>query len=201
MNYFEIRQVSKTFTELFVFAIGNKVNLSSFTSALEKSKFIEAIENDRYDDIFNKPIKAIFSTILDCAVDDVNVQGIYNDAYWAGQYYFELFMRIKKPFSYIFLKLPLEKMMVVYDIFHEMDFSSFVEYFNKIEKEKTILRLLCERKRISIPNLSKATNISVNTLFKYNSSDEALYKASFQNLIKLVDYFNVPVALFKISIK
>lgn len=200
MNYYEIRQVKKVFAELFVFAVENKINLNSFTSALEKSEFINSIEKDRFIDLFNKPIKAIFRSIIDYEVDDVNVQGIFNDAYWAGQYYFDLFIKIKKPFSYLFLKLPLEKMMVVYDIFHEMDFSSFVEYFNKIEKEKTILRLLCERKKISISNLSKETNISFNTLLKYNFSDDTIYKASFQNIIRLVDFFQVPISLFKISI-
>ena len=80
-------------------------------------------------------------------------------------------------------------MMNIYTIFHEMDFSSLEEYFYRKEKEKTILRLLCERKRCSLNDISKATTLSLSTLKKYNSSDELLYKASFQNMLHLNKYF------------
>ena len=62
--------------------------------------------------------------------------------------------------------------------------------------EKTILRLLCERKRCSLNDISKATTLSLSTLKKYNSSDELLYKASFQNISKLINYFEVSYLLF-----
>ena len=97
---------------------------------------------------------------------------------------------------YLFLKLPFEEMMNIYSIYHEMDFSSLVDYFHKKEKEKTILRILCEEKRCSLNDLCKATSLSLNTLRKYNSSDDILYNASFQNIAKLIQYFNVSYLLF-----
>ena len=77
-----------------------------------------------------------------------------------------------------------------------MDYSSLLEYFYEHEKEKTILRALCEQKRCSLTKLSQATGISPNTLSKYNASDESLYKGSFQNIIKIQNYFDCPVSLF-----
>ena len=64
-------------------------------------------------------------------------------------------------------------------------------------KEKTILRLLCEKTNKSLPSISRATLIPLSTLKKYNISDEYLYKTSFQNIAKLVAYFDVTYSLFK----
>ena len=181
---------------LFVTAIQNETNLTAFTRGLANSDFIKKIEADNYDDYFNKSIIEIFESITTSYIKEDDSFGIYNDAYWSGVCYFELYLKTRKPFSYLFLKLPLEKMLDIYPVYHEMDFSSLVEYFKQLEQEKTILRALCEEHRVSLSKISKATGISVNTLMKYNASDEALYKGSFQNIIEIVTYFDVPISLF-----
>ena len=192
--------LKETFARLFVIATTNKMNLSSFSCLLERSDFVSKIEAREYDDYFNKSLINIFYDITGITINNDNSYGVYDDAYWCGYSYFEIFLRTKKPFSYIFLKLPLVKMMDIYPIYHEMDISSLLEYFAKQEQEKTILRALCEQKRTSLPKLSTATGISLATLSKYNADDRALYKASFQNVIKIVNHFHAPVNLFAIEV-
>ena len=197
MNDYELDDLRETFSRLFVLAVRNKINFKSFTNMLSNSSFIEAIEKDKYNDLFNKPIEALLFLITGFEAKEDNSYGIYNDAYWCGQNYFDLHIKTKKPFVYIFLKLPLDELMNVYSIFHEMDFTSLLEHFHRKEKEKTILRILCEEKRCSLNDLCKATSLSINTLRKYNSSDNNLYNASFQNIAKLIWYFDVNYLLFK----
>ena len=197
MNDYELDNLRETFSRLFVLAVRNKINFKSFTNMLSKSSFITAIEKDKYNELFNKPIEQLLFSITGFETKEDNSYGIYNDAYWCGQNYFDLHIKTKKPFVYLFLKLPFEEMMNIYSIYHEMDFSSLVDYFHKKEKEKTILRILCEERRCSLNNLCKATSLSLNTLRKYNSSDDILYNASFQNIIKLIEYFDVSYLLFK----
>ena len=197
MNDYELDNLRETFSRLFVLAVRNKINFKSFTNMLSNSSFIESIEKDKYNDLFNKPIEQLLFSITGFETKEDNSYGIYNDAYWCGQNYFDLHMKTKKSFVYIFLKLPFEELMNVYSIFHEMDFTSLLEYFRKKEKEKTILRILCEEKRCSLNDISKATTLNFNVLKKYNSSDEALYKASFQNISKLISYFDANYLLFK----
>ena len=197
MNDYELDNLRETFSRLFVLAVRNKINFKSFTNMLSNSSFIESIEKDKYNDLFNKPIEQLLFSITGFETKEDNSYGIYNDAYWCGQNYFDLHIKTKKSFVYIFLKLPFEELMNVYSIFHEMDFTSLLEYFRKKEKEKTILRILCEEKRCSLNDISKATTLNFNVLKKYNSSDEALYKASFQNISKLISYFDVSYLLFK----
>ncbi|MBO4703274.1 MAG: helix-turn-helix transcriptional regulator [Bacilli bacterium] len=196
MNNYDIEKVKYIFARLFVTAIQNETNLTAFTRGLANSDFVKKIEADKYDDYFNKSITDIFESIVTSYIKEDNSFGIYNDAYWSGISYFNLYLKLKKPFSYLFLKLPLEKMLDIYPVYHEMDFSSLVEYFEQLEQEKTILRALCEEQHISLSKLSKGTGISINTLAKYNANDSALYKASFQNVIEIATFFDAPISLF-----
>ena len=95
--------LKETFSRLFVIAVNNKMNLSSFSYQLERSEFVKKIEEGKYDDYFNKSLISIFYDITGITINDDNSYGIYNDAYWCGYSYFEIFLRTKKSFSYIFL--------------------------------------------------------------------------------------------------
>ena len=46
-------------------------------------------------------------------------------------------------------------MFQYFPIYHEMDISSLVSYFISLNKEKTILRILCENKKCSLNEISK----------------------------------------------
>lgn len=196
MNNLDVRKVKELFARLFVLGVQNKVNLQAFTKSLEKSAIAAKIEKGQYDDYFNKSLQQIFYDITLKYIEIDGSFGIYNDAYWCGYSYFELQQKIKRSFSFIFLKLPLTKMMDIYSIYHEMDFSALKDYFYKIDKEKTILRLLCEERHCSIPKLSKELGINKATLSKYNADDKALYCGSFQTIYRIATYFDVPVSLF-----
>lgn len=196
MSNLDLRMAKETFARLFVMAIQNEINFLAFTSSLERSVFANLIEEDVYDDYFNTPLTRIFFDITKMHIEKDTSFGIYNDAYWCGYSYFELQQRLKKPFSYLFLKLPLSKMMDIYPIFHEMDFSALLEFFEKEKDKKTILRALCEQRRCSLSKVSASTGINQATLSKYNADDEALLKGSFQNVYKISKYFNAPVSLF-----
>ena len=196
MSNLDLRMAKETFARLFVMAIQNEINFLAFTSSLERSVFANLIEEDVYDDYFNTPLTRIFFDITKMHIEKDESFGIYNDAYWCGYSYFELQQRLKKPFSYLFLKLPLSKMMDIYPIFHEMDFSALLEFFDKEKDKKTILRALCEQRRCSLSKVSASTGINQATLSKYNADDEALLKGSFQNVYKISKYFNAPVSLF-----
>lgn len=196
MSNLDTKVIRELFARLFVVAIENHMNLTSFTNVLAKSDLVAKIERDQYDEYFNKSIKDIMYQITNNEPMLHESYGIYNDAYWCGFSYFNLYQKLHKPFAYIFLKLPLTKMMDFYPIFHEMDFSSLVDCFQKIEKNKTILRILCKNRHCSLKKLSEKTGIKVATLSRYNASDEALYKGSFQNIIKIASYFDVPISTF-----
>ena len=191
-----MNNTKELFARLFVIAFQSKANLSSFSYELARSEFVRKVEANKYDDYFSKPLLDIFFDIMGRCVNEDLSFGVYNGAYWCGYSYFELHLRTQKPFSYIFLKLPLTKMVDIYSAYHEMDISSLLEYFARLSKEKTILRTLCEEHKTSLPRLSFSTGISLATLAKYNADDGALYKASFQNAFRIAEFFDFPISLF-----
>lgn len=196
MNSYEERDVRETFCRLFVLAVSHEMNMYSFTHFLAKSDFVSSIEKGYFMDVVNRKVEELFFEISQNSLAEDDSYGVYNAAYWCGEAYYYLFNKLHKSFSYIFLKLPFEKLIDLYTIFHEMDYSSLLKYFSEHEKDKTILRVLCEQNHCSINKLSKATGVSPNTLSKYNASDDSLYKGSFQNIIKIQTYFDCPVSLF-----
>jgi len=196
MIYSDYQKNKEIFSELFLMSVQNKMNMNSFTSNLERSKFVNFIENDAYNEETNKSVNDIFFEMTGFKVNKEEHYGIYNDAYWCGFVYFDLFFKTQKPFSYIFLKLPFSKLIDLYKVYHEMDFSSLLDLFKKYEKENTILRLLCKKNKISLTKLSELSDIPKATLSLYNSSDDALYKASFQNIVSIAKVFDAPLNLF-----
>lgn len=195
MNDYEIINIRDTFSRLFVLAVMNKMNFYSFTTMLEKSDFVKKIEMDKYDDSFSYPLEKIFYSITGFKTVD-NSYGIYNDAYWCGQNYFDLHIKLEKSFSYLFLKIPLKKMMDIYLIYHEMDFSALTEYFLNIEKKETIIESLLKAKKSTLQKMSNDTTININTLKKYKESDDCLLNGSFQNIYKIANYYDVPINMF-----
>ena len=189
------------FARLFVITVQNKMNLDAFTYFLERSKFVEKIESGGYDEYFNQDLECIFFDVTENRVGiELLSYGVYDDAYWAGSMYFELFQRTHKPFAYLFAKLPLSKMMDMYPVFHEMDYSALEDQFLLLARKKSILRILCDQKGCSIPKLSKATGICASTLGKYAFSDDALYNGSFQTIMKIAKYFGAHASLFLKSV-
>lgn len=193
---YDLYKIKDIFARMFVIGIQNKINLYSFSSALERSEFVNCIEKDTYSELFNQPLEDIFYSITENKVEKDESYGIYNDAYWAGKCYFDLHTTLNKSFAYLFLKLPIDKMLDLYPVYHEMDFSSLIEYFKQIEEETTILKILCEEKKVTLTEVSKKTGININTLRKYYRSDVSLYKAEFQNIAKIVEYFDTTFLLF-----
>jgi hypothetical protein len=196
MDYYKIQDIRDTFARYFVIAIHNKMHPAAFTDYLIDSKYVMEIEKGNLFEISDISVEEGYHSIVGNNIAKDDSFGIYNDAYWCGHCYFELFLTLHKPFSYLFLKLPLAEMLDLYKVYHEMDISQLEEYFHDREKEETILRLLCKRHRCSINKLSKATGISVNTLNKYRSSDKSLYSASFQNIYRISKYLDTPISLF-----
>ena len=192
-NFFEVQDV---FARLFVLAIQNDFHPNAFTYMLERSEFVNYIENGKTNELFDLKIETLFETITSYKIETDTSFGIYNDAYWCGYSYFVIFVRSKKPFSYIFLKLPFSDLLSLYPVYHEMDISSLLEYFQDLAKKKTIIRSLVESNKTSLNKLAKELDISVNTLVKYNIDDKYLYRGSFQTLSKLVNIFNLPYSLF-----
>lgn len=187
-----LRLTKEYFSRLFVLCKLHKINMRSFTVALLKYKKIE-ISNE-YSEI--KSLSDVFDDITNIYITNDESFGIYDDAFWCGNVYCYIQEKTNKPLSYILLKMSFDNLINYYPLYHEMDYSEILDVFLEESKKHSILSLLCNIKGYSLPRLSKITGISLSTLKKYSSSDEYLYKASFQKIYALINVFDVDPSIF-----
>ena len=195
--YYDLKQrcIRKTAT-LFVMAVNSKIHLKVITKDFEDSVLIRQIENNDYTKIYDESIYDLYEEIFGFPYREENPFLNFNDAYWCGYVYANIFYRYQKPFSYIFSVLPLEFLMDKYPVYHEMDLGQIYEVFEESENKETVFGRLLKEKKISMAFLSRQTVISVNTLKKYKESNDNLYNGKFAILKKITDKLMVNDHLF-----
>lgn len=182
--------------QLFKLAVSSRIHFEAITTALERSSFIRELEDGEYSRIYEQTSYDSFYEIFHLLNMSEDSPFIYNDAYWCGYVYMNIFYEFSKSFSYIFLYLPLEELMSLYSVYHEMDISQIYDYFRKQIEGESILSKLLKKKKISAVSLAEKTGISENTINYYKKSNKNIYKASFQNVYKIAKALDVPETLF-----
>ena len=196
MDISRIFDVEDMFCNLFVLAGKCEIKKDVFTRSLESHIFCLSIEKRDYSHAYEMSVLEVFNEALDNCLSSNDYENVVDDYYWVGKCYFYIQSMTHKSFSYIFLKLPFEKLYKMYNPYHEVDFGNILDMFFEFEKEETIIKLLCKRRNITLTYVSKKTSIPISTLRKYRLSDEHLYKASFYYIYLLTNFFVVPETLF-----
>ena len=194
VNEDEIRDF---FSRLFVLAKTEMMYFEAFTNALANSDLIKTIEDDKLFFVSTNNIISTYNHITGHYLREDESYGVYNDAYWCGYTYYNLYLKTKKPFSYLFIKFPMNELIDLYPLYHEMDFSHIYDIYLKKEKEITIMQYYKKRRLVSLPTIAKKTGLSLATIKQYVSSDDALYSASFQTIYKLHLLFDAPLSIFR----
>ena len=183
-------------SKIISLAIEARIHLEIITDSISKSSLVKCLEKNEYSIIYSKTYYETFLDIFDVDYINDNTFMKYDGGYWCGYVYMNIFYKYKKPLSYIFLKLPLSKLLDMYGIYHEMDISQVYEIFEKEAESDTIMGLLLKKHSISIKNLALKTTVSSRTISYYKNSDNNLYKGSFENVAKISNYLDEPSSLF-----
>lgn len=184
------------FSKVISLAIETRIHLEVITDSISKSTLVKSIERNDYSLFYSKTYYEIFLDIFGASFVSDNSYMKYDEGYWCGYVYMNLFYKYKKPLSYIFLKMPLSKLLDMYKIYHEMDISQVYEIYEKEIEKESIISLLLKKHSISLENLSKKTGVSSRTISYYKNSDANLYNGSFDNLTRISIYLDEPSSLF-----
>lgn len=184
------------FSKIISLAIEARIHLEIITDSISKSSLVKSLEKNEYSIFYRKTYYEIFLDIFDVSYINDNTFMKYDGGYWCGYVYMNIFYKYKKPLSYIFLKLPLSKLLDMYEVYHEMDISQVYEIFEKEVENDTIIGLLLKKHSISVKNLALKTTVPARTISYYKNSDDNLYKGSFENIAKISNYLDEPSNLF-----
>ena len=162
------------------------------------NKYFLFFENNDLNSFLNKPIENIINEVFGKQIYIDYAKPISSEIFWAGQMYITLLLNYQIPIQRSFLVYPLEKMIDLFNPYHEMNESQLCDRYLEDEKHTSVFRLLIDES-VTIRQLSIMTSISQRTLISY-MNNERLYSMTLANASTLSNFFDVtPIIFTKIS--
>lgn len=171
-----------------------KLSYNEITDRLIEDDFLDSFERNDLSIFCDKSYEAITFDLFKKEV--VYSQDIDPVIFWCGRQYMNLFLNRLIPLKQLFILCPLKQMEKYYEIYHEQSESKFIDVFMNKEYKNSILKKLRNKRNLSIRELSILTGISVNTL-KYYENNINLYKASFDNINRILEVLEYSDSLVK----
>ena len=162
-----------------------------------KSVFFDCFEKNDFEDFMTKSYESIVKEIFNIEIIFDYSLDYVNEFYWAGLIYMDLVFNYSVPLKRAMLILPLKEMVDLYYPYHEAHFSKACEYYLKLEKERSVLEVLRKEKNIQLSKLALITGINEKSLRIFATSNAALFATSFTSLVKLSNFFEVDISIFK----
>ena len=200
INANDLPRISYLFSSIFFYGFEHGYSENTIEEKILDNKFFNSLENGDTDFLNNYDFVYILKSIYGQYLDDKHLDQTNPLSLWLGDIYTKIFFSVHKSLSFIFLYLPLKKAVEQYHLYHEMDISQLVDYFNNLVKSKTVLSLLLKKRNITAVELSSLTGINYNTIINLTRSNDALYKAQFDSIYKISQVLKVNINIFASSI-
>ena len=171
-----------------------KLGYNEITDKLIENEFLECFEKNDISIIYDKSYEAIIYDLFkkECSYSE-NIDPVI---YWCGEQYISLFLNKRIPLKQLLLICPLQQMESYYDIYHEQNEIKIIEMFIKKIYKESILKKLRKKRGYSARELAILSSVSINTI-KYYENNSNLYKASFENITKILSVLNYSDSLIK----
>ena len=124
-----------------------------------------------------------------------NMQFVYNpyDEFgWVGYTYIRLFFDLRVTFELLFIIIPIDELLSMYHLYHEMDYTQTLMFVKSKIKHSYLDNVMINR-QLSSKDVSSMTNISYSTIksLRYGIRDINKYEA--YSLLKIAIALNVRV--------
>lgn len=163
----------------------------------------EKIVRDPYFLCFERnEAETFLATPIETIVQEVFHKQIYIDysapiaseIFWAGQMYISLLLNYGVPLQRGFLVYPLEKMIGLFDPYHEMGDDRLCLRYLEDESKTSVLKILMDGK-FTARQLSVLTGISYSAAIKYQNN-QTLFGMSALTASSFASLFGVPACVF-----
>lgn len=177
------------------YLIGRSANEGySFDYIQRKISYSEAIsefEKSNVTIIAFSSMEKIYSGVF----TDYNNEYQYNpyDIFgWVGYAYIHLFLNLEITFEALFFLIPIQEMLNMYKLYHEMDITHLEEYAKEVMKY-SLLDVIMKRKKTSNNDLSKKTNIPVSTINSLRYGNRDITKLEAKKILSIAYALNVKI--------
>ena len=193
ISYFYKTEIEQLLGKILSSRSLNNMLTSSIEERLLNCPIILELEKSSMSFLFNKMPEEIFEETFgfEGKIEQINVKDL-----WVSKSYLDLFFEYHKSFSYIFTIIPLGTMYASFETLHTVGEDRLFSFYERKEKEKTLLSRLIKLRSLSISKLSILTNISYNTIEKYTRDNKYLYAACYENIYLLSKALDVDSKIF-----
>ena len=141
-------------------------------ATLAKSQMINELENSNITTIAFSSCEKIYADLFPQYENNNQDYSPYSIYGWMGYIYVNIFLKFQVTFETIFIVLPLEKALSLYNLYHEMDITSVYQLFKESVKYSYLDNIMNSR-NVSSKNLAELSNVPFSTInsLRYGKRD------------------------------
>ena len=151
-----------TLTYLLGRAYSENYSFDYIQKTISYSQMISEFEKSNVTIIAFSSMERIYNDIFPKHVNNY-VFNPYDVFGWCGYVYVYLFLKMEITFEALFYLIPLEEMLNLYHLYHEMSVTQIEDYAFEMLKY-SMLDIVMKARKISNGDLSRMTGISVSTI-------------------------------------
>ena len=189
-DYFE--KYTDTLSYLIARGVDDKYSFPFIEKSIAYSEMVNELERSNVTSIAFSSMEKIYQSIFPTSRNDGFQLDVYGLFGWIGTTYFHLFLDLQITFESLFIVLPIEKIIEMYPLYHEMNYSQALDYVKSLV-EYTYLDLIMKDRQMSVKELSKQTSIPSSTISALRYGNRDINKLEAQSLLKLSHALDVKV--------
>lgn len=166
--------------------------------SISYSKMVFELEKSNVTTIAFSSMEKIYSEIFPVHANEYNFDE-YGPFGWVGSMYVHLFLKKQLTFEALFYVIPVEQMLRLYHLYHEMSITGIDDYFDDILKY-SILDIVMKNQKISSADLSKKTGMSLPTINALRYGKRSVNKLESEKLLLLAQTLNIKMETLLTSI-
>lgn len=184
-----VTKYGDTLTYLLGRAYSENYSFDYIQKTISYSQMIGEFEKSNVTIIAFSSMERIYNDIFP-KHDNNYVFNPYDVFGWCGYVYAHLFLKMEITFEALFYLIPLEGMLNLYHLYHEMSITQIEDYASEILKY-SMLDIVMKAKKVSNGDLSKLTGISISTINALRYSKRNIAKLEADKLLLIANSLDV----------
>ena len=186
-----VTKYSDTLSYLIARSYSENYSFDFIQKTISYSKVINELERSNITLIAFSSFEKTYSETFPPHDNSFNFD-VYNEFGWSGYAYMHLFLKMKITFEALFYLIPIQDMLNLYHLYHEMSISQLVEYaLNQLRF--SMLDIVMKNSGVSSKELSFITGLSASTINALRYKKRDISKLEAGKLLRIATALDVKI--------
>lgn len=193
-DYFNYQKCVDDLTAILSIGYFFKYSTEVIEKRISESKYFNNFNKDFFtSESYISTDEIIESIYFDADLDENTKNVTYNELEWVSMVYINIIEDTGLGFEAIFCYAPIEKVIMMYRLYHELDFSKFVEWFNEERNKASIIKVLMKRMNMTNDYVTSKTNISLSMIDALKNRRRDIKKLDVERALTLANTLNIKI--------